>query len=305
MKIALNILKVIGVILLIAIGLAIFLLIRIMLTPFVPNDYIETVETGGEIETKYLAMGGYEVKHAEAEAPDEWEKFEVYYPVELEQGEGTYPAVVFVNGTGVRASKYKALFRHLASWGFIVLGNEDPSTCTGASADATLCWLLEENEDLNSVFYRKVDTEHIGVSGHSQGGVGVFNAVNRQTHKDMYACAVSLSPTERELAVAIGLDYDAGETRIPVLVLAAAENDVISPEGVAGLFNSMSAAHKVAALRAGMDHGKMLYSADGYVTAWFMWRLQGDEEAAKAFIGDSPELIRNPLYQDVRIDLGR
>ena len=34
---------------------------------------------------------------------------------------------MFVSAGWVKASKYKALFRHLASWGFIVLGNEDPS----------------------------------------------------------------------------------------------------------------------------------------------------------------------------------
>lgn len=40
-----------------------------------------------------------------------------------------------VNGTGVYASKYPAVFEHLASWGFIVVGNEDPSTCTGAAPE--------------------------------------------------------------------------------------------------------------------------------------------------------------------------
>jgi len=51
----------------------------------------------------------------------------------------------------------------------------------------------------------------------------------------------------------------------------------------------------------GAEHGQMLYSADGYVTAWFMWQLQGDEEAEKAFIGDSPEISNNKLYQDVGV----
>lgn len=37
--------------------------------------------------------------------------------------------------------------------------------------------------------------------------------------------------------------------------------------------------------RIGAEHGQMLYIADGYVTAWFMWQLQGDEEASKAFNG--------------------
>ena len=52
------------------------------------------------------------------------------------------------------------------------------------------------------------------------------------------------------------------------------------------------------------DHGQMLYFADGYVTAWFMWLLQNDKEAAKAFVGEKPELLTNPLYQDQESDLG-
>ena len=46
------------------------------------------------------------------------------------------------------------------------------------------------------------------------------------------------------------------------------------------------------------DHGEMLYSGDGYVTTWFMWHLQGDLEAASAFIGTAPELFHNELYQN-------
>lgn len=50
-----------------------------------------------------------------------------------------------------------------------------------------------------------------------------------------------------------------------------------------------------------MEHGQMLYSADGYVTAWFCWQLKGDEKAAKALRVDG-EIMSNPLYQDQRID---
>ncbi len=34
-----------------------------------------------------------------------------------------------------------------------------------------------------------------------------------------------------------------------------------------------------------------------------MWQLQGDKEAAKAFVGDDAELLHNELYQDQRIDM--
>lgn len=172
-----------------------------------------------------------------------------------------------------------------------------------AEAEATLVWLLEQNSDPNSVFYQKVNASRIGISGHSQGGVAVFNAVSEQPHGGLYTCAVSLSPTEWALAMAIGLEYDPSKMAVPTLILAAAENDVISPDGVKGLADAIPAG-TITALRPGMDHGRMLYSADGYVTAWFMWKLQGDQEAAKAFVGESPELLGNTLYQDAAVSLG-
>ena len=296
MRIAVKVLKIIGIAILVIIVLLAILIFRIFTAPMVPKDYTKTVETGGEIEAAYMAAGQYQVKHIEAEAPGDWKKFAAYYPAGLEETESTFPVVVFANGTGVGASRYKALFQHLASWGFIVLGNEDPSTCTGASADATLTWLLEENDDPDSVFYQKVDAGRVGISGHSQGGVAVFNAVSQQPHGEMYACAVSLSPTDWELATAIGLNYEPSKMSVPTLILAAPENDVIAPEGVKALSGAIPA-ETVAALRSGADHGKMLYCADGYVTAWFMWRLQGDQDAAGAFLGAGAEILSNPLYQ--------
>lgn len=297
MKTAFKILKIAGIILLILLALVVFLVFRIFTAPMVPNDYTKTVQTGGELEAKYLAMGGEAVKYTQAEAPGDWKKFGIYYPASLEDSSRTYPVVILVNGTGVGASRYKALFQHLASWGFLVLGNEDPSTCTGASADATLAYLLAENEDPNSIFYQKADLEHIGISGHSQGGVGVFNAISCQPHSELYTCAVSLSPTEWALAEALGMTYDPHQAKIPTLVLAAAENDVITPDGVQGLFEAIDSS-RTAALKSNVDHGAMLYSADGYVTAWFMWQLQGDEAAAEAFVGENAELMKNPLYQN-------
>lgn len=39
------------------------------------------------------------------------------------------------------------------------------------------------------------------------------------------------------------------------------------------------------------------------MTAWFIWQLQGDTEAAKAFVGNDAEILSNILYQDQRIDI--
>ena len=299
-KVVLTVLKIAGIVLLVLILLIAGFLFWLSRRPFVPNDYTETVETGGALEAKYLAMGPYEVKQVKAEAPEDWKEFVAYYPAQLEDSGDQWPAVVFVNGTGVYAAKYPALFRHLASWGFIVLGNEDPGTFSGDSTDATLAWLLEQNGDPDSVFYQKVDTAHMGLSGHSQGGVGVFNAISEQPNGGLYTCAVSLSPTQEDLAAALNIPYDPSKTVIPTLVLAGTSNDVITSEGMEKLYGKLGGP-KAMALRTDTDHGSMLYSGDGYVTAWLMYWLRGDEEAGKAFWGEAPELAGNPNWRGVQI----
>ena len=294
-----TVLKIVGIVLLVLIVLIAGFLFWLSRRPFVPNNYTKTVETGGALETKYLTMGPYAVKQVKAEAPEDWKEFVAYYPAQLEDSGDQWPAVVFVNGTGVYAAKYPALFRHLASWGFIVLGNEDPGTFSGDSTDATLAWLLEQNGDPDSVFYQKVDTAHMGLSGHSQGGVGVFNAISEQPNGGLYTCAVSLSPTQEDLAAALNIPYDPSKTVIPTLVLAGTSNDVITPEGMEKLYGKLGGP-KAMALRTDTDHGSMLYSGDGHVTAWLMYWLRGDEEAGKAFWGEAPELAGNPNWRGVQ-----
>ena len=55
----------------------------------------------------------------------------------------------------------------------------------------------------------------------------------------------------------------------------------------------------VMARRKNMDHGDMLRYADGYMTAWFMYWLHGDEEAGKAFFGENAEIKTNENWQDI------
>lgn len=296
LKLLWHVLKWIGIIFLILIVLLVLFLYWLSKRPFVPANYTGQVQTGGKLEAKYLAAGDFSVKCVKAPAPEDWSSYITYYPTEMETTAATYPVVVMVNGTGVYASKYPALFEHLASWGFIVIGNEDPSTCSGDSADASLSYLLEQNQNPDSIFYQKIDTAHIGLSGHSQGGVAVFNAVADQPHGSLFTCAVSLSPTQMDIADAIGLHYEPDKMTIPVFILAADTNDVITPEGVKEICDIIDAP-KAAALRRGMDHGKMLYSGDGYVTAWFLWLLYGDTEAGGVFTGEEAELLQNPLYE--------
>ena len=185
--------------------------------------------------------------------------------------------------------------------------NDDGSTGFGKSADETIDYIKEASVDKDSVLYEKIDIDNIGITGHSQGGAGVFTSISIMEHKDEYKTAVALSPTHEESALAFGWNYDLTKVNIPTLLIAGTQGDfetqaVILIEKMIEMYNKIPSS-KVMMRRIGAEHGQMLYSADGYVTAWFMWQLQNDEEASKAFVGNNPEILKNEFYQDQKIGL--
>lgn len=286
------------------------------------ENYWKYIETKGEIETKYTAPGTYEVSTAEWNADGKvWQKYEVWYPTELKESISTYPLVIMTNGTGVKASQYQAVFKHLASWGFIVVGNEDENSRTGESSAATLDFMLGLNEDKSSYFYEKIDTNNIGIAGHSQGGVGAINAVTAQENGTNYKAIFTASTTSSALASVLGTDweYDISKLDIPCFLVAgtgnadagtATQKTDTEGQGICPLwslsenFNAISeTVDKVMARKVGKDHGDMLRCADGYMTAWFMYYLKGDTEARKAFFGENAEILSNENWQDIKINL--
>ena len=278
-----------------------------ILKPSVPKNYTETVKTGGDIEATYLKNGKYAVAYTEVKVLENYKKYEIYYPEELASADKKYPVIVMSNGTGVKGSKYRAVFEHYASWGFIVIGNEEEYSWSGFSADMSLNYLLKCNDDSSSIFYQKIDTDNIGSVGHSQGGVGAINAVTDTKHSELYKTVVVESPANPELAHNLEWDYDISKVSVPIFMLAGTgnvdANTIIPIEKLNEMFDSVDdSLIKVMARRRDTDHGDMLYSGDGYVTAWLMWQLQGDENASKAFTEGTGELMTNELYQDQRFN---
>lgn len=274
---------------------------------FVPTNYTESVVTGGKIEANYLKMGPEKVAHYQENTSEKGiGAYVVFYPESVTMPQSKrLPVVIFANGTGVTASKYPTLFQHLASWGFIVIGNEDPGSGNGSSSDKSVAFLLKQNEDKTSPIYHKADIYDIGISGHSQGGAGVFNAITDAKYGKYYKTAVALSPTNEESAAGLKWGYNPTLVDIPTLLLAGDKGDfetklVLPIEKMKQTYNKLNGT-KVMARKKECEHGQMLYSADGYVTAWFMWQLKGDQNAAKAFIGNNAELKSNNLYHDVQI----
>lgn len=305
-----KVIKIIFIVIII-IAVAVMIVLKYLSTAPTPSsDYRDKLKTGGQIEEKYLQNGSYETAYHEDLAMQNFEKYEIWYPAELKNTNKKYPIIVVNNGTGWKASRSKHIYEYYASWGFIVIGNEESHSWNAFGAEMAIKHIqsLNDNKILNdneNIFYQKIDFENVGVIGHSQGGVGVFNAITNTEHKYIYKTAVALSPTNQELAEGLEWHYDVSQINIPIMLVSGeggGDDWVVTGEQLASIYENINS-EKFMMRRKNTSHGETQFSEDGYVMAWFMWQLQGDEEAAKAFIGDAPEIMDNVLYQDQRIDI--
>lgn len=292
--------------------------------PSVTADYYAQTQTGGEIEETYTAMGEYDVDYAEYPAQDLLIKqYKIWYPSALAGEEGReWPIVVMANGTGVPASRYTPVFRHLASWGFVVIGNEMQNSWSGGASAGALDLLAELNEDPSSLFYHKLDLDNVGSAGHSQGAIGAINAVTTQPNGDSYKALYLASTPSSLYASTLEWAYDPALIDVPCFMTAGTglldAGEAGSPEvaeeaqevSIAPLWSQEEnyslipdSVPKLRARRTGADHAEMLPWPDGYMTAWFMYWLQGDEAAGRAFFGPDAEIVHNPLWQDIEKNL--
>mgnify|MGYP002795477279 FL=1 len=292
--------------------------------PSVTADYYTQTQTGGEIEEIYTAMGEYDVDYAEYPAQDLLIKqYKIWYPSALAGEEGReWPIVVMANGTGVPASRYAPVFRHLASWGFVVIGNEMQNSWSGGASAGALDLLAELNEDPSSLFYHKLDLDNVGSAGHSQGAIGAINAVTAQPNGDSYKALYLASTPSSLYASTLEWAYDPALIDVPCFMTAGTglldAGEAGSPEvaeeaqevSISPLWSQEEnyglipdSVPKLRARRTGADHAEMLPWPDGYMTAWFMYWLQGDEAAGRAFFGPDAEIVHNPLWQDIEKNL--
>ncbi|SDQ98783.1 Chlorophyllase enzyme [Chryseobacterium soldanellicola] len=301
-------------ILLIATVLTQLLIVNSWAGPSVSVGDQNKIETRAQIERKYTAFGPDQVRFSYYPVNKaKYTNIKVWYPQDLQDGNKSYPVVIFANGTDVINSSYEEVFKHLASWGFIVIGNDDKSSWSGESSAESLDLILSENSNKNSIFYQKVNAKQIGISGHSQGGVAAINAVTNQKNGQYYSSIFAASTPKHALAVGLKWSYDIDKINIPYFAVAGtggfdAGKEKDANSGIAPLwsmrenfYHLRSSAVAVIARRKDVDHGDMLFKADGYMTAWFLYTLLGDQTAAKVFTGINPEITNNDLWQDVNI----
>lgn len=271
----------------------------------VSDGYQDNQTYTSPLEKKYATDGSYAVTHESHDAVEpRVGQHQVWYPSEVTSSNHRWPVVVLANGTGINASRYEVIFRHMASWGFIVVGNEDASSWDGLTTILSLQHVLDLDKDASSPLYGKVDTTAIGLAGHSQGGVAVFNAATMYDLSPKFKAICPQSCTSPELAEALSWPYSASGVAAPTLIMAgtgAADSATICPlASMQQNYDSISGQPVMMGLIKGVDHGEVLSRGEAYTMAWMRYWLCGDAEAARCFEGDNAEMFSNSQWQDVK-----
>jgi hypothetical protein len=197
-----------------------------------------------------------------------------YSPSSLgSQGCARHPVILWGNGTFTTPIVYDGLLRHLASHGFIVAAANTTNAGSGQEMLQGLATLTTWNGQSGNRFYQKVDVEHVGTTGHSQGGAGSVRAGADPRVDTVFPMAGGGSLTS-----------------VPGTVLhLVGTNDPIKSAAL-NSYNSATTTPAAYAELAGADHLTFLGNAGAFrgpATAWARWQLMSDDTAKNQFVGDN------------------
>ena len=272
----------------------------------------------GAIELKYYAAGPWAVTSTVGQACCDslGHKFDLFYPSNLGANGFHHPILTWGNGSFGSPQDVKLFLTHMASWGFVVIATEDPTTGLGQTILDAAKFLINANANSTSIFYHKLNTSEVGAFGHSQGAGGAINAMVKSG-----GTIKTVMPIE--FPSRIWCTYgskcaDPKNLTSGSIFLIDGSADAISPptqplwvpgeQSIAVAYNAVPASVvKVKGTLKGPNHNDItgqpschqakwpcengLYGYLGYPTAWMMAELQGDAYAKGAFVAGTGEIF--------------
>ncbi|MFF1651244.1 alpha/beta hydrolase family protein [Streptomyces sp. NPDC058240] len=215
----------------------------------------------------------------------------LYYPRDIATSDRRHPVIVWGNGTFAFPVVYRDLLLHWASQGFIVAAANTPQSNLGISMRAGIDLLTRRNADQASPFHDRVDLEHIGASGHSQGGAA--------------AIVVGADPRiDTILPIQPGPLADIDNVHVPALLLAGQKDSIVFPFLVKAFYNDADHIPAIYGELRGADHLTVVGDPGPFAaptTAWFKAHLMGDQTARAQFFGaDCGICTDSGTWSDVR-----
>ena len=237
----------------------------------------------------------------------------VFRPADLSPFEGDQKLPVIAWGNGACANspwEHVNFLNEVASHGFLVIaigplpeegaqGGPGERSTSSQLTDA-IDWALEQNKNSESPYFNAVDTEMIGVSGMSCGGLQALEVAPDPRLKTVGVFNSGILPQPGGFPGMPALAKDHLEKiHTPTLYLLGGESDIAYNNGMDD-FNRID---HVPVFVANMDvgHGGTYRQPYGgefarVATAWYQWILKGDIEAGKMFTGETPGLAASELW---------
>lgn len=210
------------------------------------------------------------------------------------------PVLVWGNGACSNSpwEHYKFL-NEIASHGFLVIATgyipmEDGpyrgQMSTPEQQIEAVNWALAQNEDKESPFYKRIDTDAIAAAGMSCGGLQTLHNSEDTRFKTLMIMNSGLfnNPGTAMPGMPMPDKSKLQNIKIPVIYILGGEEDIAYGNGMDDFYRLT----KVPAFAANypVGHGGTYGQPNGGeftipALAWLQWQLQGNEDAAKLFKG--------------------
>jgi hypothetical protein len=216
----------------------------------------------------------------EAEEDGTVPRFTMFRPEDMDAGGRCHPVITWGNGTGSTPNLYGGILRHFASHGIVVIASNSTNVSRGDPKPMVVGvnWVLEQNEDPSSVLYHRLDTTHIGATGHSQG-----------------AMATSQASADEHIMTSVPIEGAMVQRNLhgPAMFFCGGLDDIVGCDGARGALDAVDTLPAMYAENLAVDHGSWLSwgnqrsEVETAITAWMRVHLLGDEALRPWFYGAS------------------
>lgn len=209
------------------------------------------------------------------------------------------PVLVWGNGACYNSPFEHYLFlNEIASHGYVVLatghfpteGKPYYGRSTTEQQVESIDWILAQNDDPESPYYQKIDTEHICAAGMSCGGLQtLYNCADpRLTAVMICNSGLFKDPSIAMPNMPMPKKDKLQDLHTPVIYILGGESDIAYENGMDD-FHRIEHVPAIA-VNYPVGHGGTYAQPHGGefsipAVAWLDWQLKGDKQAAKMFIG--------------------
>ena len=249
------------------------------------------VEDGGTGPYKVLMLEDPSLEAHTIFAPQDLSPFSKKNPL---------PVLVWGNGACTNSPWEHYLFlNEIASHGFLVIATgyipmEDKPYRGPMSSSAqqieSIDWAIAQNADKESPYYGRIDVEHIAAAGMSCGGLQTLDNATDPRLTTIMICnsGLFLNPGTAVPGMPMPAKERLQEITVPVIYILGGPEDIAYENGMDDFHRLVNVPAFAANYPVG--HGGTYRQPHGGeftvpALAWLQWRLKGDQEAAKMFVG--------------------